>query len=100
MREDVYRNEFAAVEVARDESANGARLLIRDLTSGRSIYLDPLELEALTWLDRRQLAALLDPSWRRDVEELAGGEGRSGLEREAEQVVRQRQARTGAAQDR
>ncbi len=68
MSETIYRNEFAAVEVLRDETANGARLLIRDATSGRGIYLDPLELEALTWMDHRQFAALLDPSWRSSAE--------------------------------
>ena len=39
------------VEVRRDESANGVRLLIRDLATGNHIYLDPLELEALTRMD-------------------------------------------------
>jgi hypothetical protein len=36
------------VEVKRDETANGVRLFIRDMATGNSIYLDPLELEALT----------------------------------------------------
>jgi hypothetical protein len=37
-------NEFAAVEVSLDRSANGPRLLVTDTESGRSIHLDPLEL--------------------------------------------------------
>src|SRR5919198_308057 len=58
MQDGLYRNEFAAVQVGRDESGNGVRLRIEDLTSGRSIYLDPLELEALTWMDHRRFGAL------------------------------------------
>jgi len=90
MQDVVYRNEFAAVQVGRDESGNGVRLRIEDLTSGRSIYLDPLELEALTWMDHRRFAALLDPSWREGVAaERALAEAQRDLAREAERVVRQ-----------
>jgi len=55
-------NEFAAVEVERDDSGNGPRLLIRDVRSGKSIYLDPLELCALAWARHDDLIPLLDPS--------------------------------------
>ena len=48
MDNSIFRNEFTMVEVKRDETANGVRLFIRDMASGNSIYLDPLELEALT----------------------------------------------------
>jgi hypothetical protein len=41
MDKAIFQNEFAMVEVRRDESANGVRLLIRDLTTGSHIYLDP-----------------------------------------------------------
>ena len=93
MQDGLYRNEFAAVQVGRDESGNGVRLRIEDLTSGRSIYLDPLELEALTWMDHRRFAALLDPSWRERVaEERARAAAASDLQREAERVLRQQQA--------
>ena len=44
----LLRNEFASVEVLKDDSANGPRLLIRDLEDGSEIYLDPLEVESLT----------------------------------------------------
>jgi len=54
-------NEFAAVEIARDDCANGSRLLIRDLHTGREIYLDPLELAALAWTRHADLLPLLDP---------------------------------------
>ena len=50
-------NEFAAVEVAVDRAANGPRLRIVDLLrGGRAVYLDPMNLEALVWLDADQLS--------------------------------------------
>jgi hypothetical protein len=58
-------SEFAAIEIERDDSGNGPRLLIRDAGSGKSIYLDPLELWGLAWARHEDLIALLDPS-RRD----------------------------------
>ena len=42
------RNEFARVEVELDETANGPRLRLRDLKTGRETFLDALELESLT----------------------------------------------------
>lgn len=42
------RSEFACVEVEADYSANGPRLLVRDLNNGVEIYLDLLEVESLT----------------------------------------------------
>ena len=55
-------SEFAAVEVERDDRGNGPRLLVRDARSGKTIYLDPLELWALAWARHEDLTALLDPS--------------------------------------
>jgi hypothetical protein len=55
-------NEFANVEVTRDDRGNGPRLLIRDLRTGRVTLLDPLELAALTWVTHEELAPFLDPS--------------------------------------
>ena len=37
-------SEFARVLVSVDSSANGPRLLVEDLESGESVFLDPLEL--------------------------------------------------------
>lgn len=48
MDDSIFQNEFAMVQVKKDDSANGVRLLIRDMATGNKIYLDPLELEALT----------------------------------------------------
>lgn len=60
----VLKNEFATVEVARDNTANGSRLLIKDLQTGRQVYLDPLELEALTRAPHSVFARWLDPDLR------------------------------------
>ena len=57
----VLKNEFAGVMVVKDEGANGPRLLIRDLHTGKEVYLDPLELEALTRIPHCRYAAWLDP---------------------------------------
>jgi len=54
-------SEFAAVEVERDDSGNGPRLMIRDVRSGKSIFLDPLELAALAWVRHEELLPFLDP---------------------------------------
>lgn len=58
----VLTSEFAAVEVERDDSGNGPRLMIRDLRSGNCVLLDPLELAALTWLRHEELLPFLDPA--------------------------------------
>ena len=60
----ILKNEFAMVEVTPDDTANGGRLLIRDLLTGRSIYLDALELEALTLMPHSEFATWLDPDLR------------------------------------
>ncbi len=62
-------SEFAAVDVDVDQHANGPRLRIEDLKTGRVGYLDPLELETLAWLPEGALHPLLDPSalrWREE----------------------------------
>lgn len=55
-------SEFAWVEVQLDERGNGPRLKIRDLRSGRCVFLDPLELASLAWTRHEELLPLLDPS--------------------------------------
>jgi hypothetical protein len=54
-------NEFAAVEITRDDHGNGPRPMIRDLQTGQEAYLDPLELAALAWIRHEELLPLLDP---------------------------------------
>jgi hypothetical protein len=55
-------NEFATVEVACDHRGNGPRLMIRDIRSGRCVFLDPLELAALVWARHEDLLVFLDPA--------------------------------------
>jgi hypothetical protein len=55
-------SEFAAVEVGRDDRGNGPRLIVRDARSGRSVFLDPLELAALATLRHEDLLPFLDPA--------------------------------------
>lgn len=54
-------SEFAAVEIDRDDSGNGPRLIIRDLRSGQRVLLDPLELAALAGVRHEELGPFLDP---------------------------------------
>ena len=61
----VLKSEFAHVSVELDETANGPRLKVEDLRTGRVGYLDPLELESLAWCLHGDLMSLLDPSFRR-----------------------------------
>ncbi|OBI27931.1 dihydrodiol dehydrogenase [Mycobacterium sp. E2238] len=58
----VVANEFAEVEVRREDTRNGSRLLISAPRTGRSISLDALELEALTWQNSRTLEAMVGNS--------------------------------------
>jgi hypothetical protein len=60
-------SEFAAVSVVVDTTANGPRLRLEDVRSGRVRFLDALELETIVWLPDGHLTQLLDPSadrWR------------------------------------
>ncbi|HEY9414110.1 MAG TPA: hypothetical protein VIQ30_05060 [Pseudonocardia sp.] len=58
----VLRNEFSAVELTIDHDANSARLRITDMRSGRSGYLDPLELERLSAARHADLAWIVSPA--------------------------------------
>ena len=58
-------NEFAWVRLEKDDMANGPRLLIRDMRSGRTIFLDPLELEAISWMRHHELVSVLAPAFTR-----------------------------------
>jgi hypothetical protein len=66
----VIGSEFAQVSVTFDTTGNAPRLRLQDLRSGRSRYLDALELETIIWLPEERLTALMDPSagrWRGDA---------------------------------
>lgn len=55
----VVANEFTQVEVRKRRTRNGERLEIVSPSLGRSILLDPLELESLTWQDATLFSTLL-----------------------------------------
>lgn len=56
----VIANEFAEVTVCRVETRNGVRLEICSTRQGRTVRMDALELEALTWQEPAFFSALLD----------------------------------------
>ena len=63
----VVGSEFAEVDVRVDTTANGPRLRLEDVRTGRVRFLDALELETIVWLPEGHLQQLLDPSadrWR------------------------------------
>ncbi|HVE27839.1 MAG TPA: hypothetical protein VNC22_20675 [Sporichthya sp.] len=62
---ETVANEFAEIAVSVDHDANGPRLRLADLRTGRVRYLDPLELETIVWLPELTLDHLLDPSANR-----------------------------------
>ena len=62
MEKYIFQSEFAMVEVISDFSPNGARLRIKDLGSNTEIYLDPLELESLTRVDKSFFVSLINPA--------------------------------------
>jgi hypothetical protein len=64
-------SEFGNVAWRTDNGANGPRLRLEDLRTGRVRLLDALELETLIWLPDGRLDRILDPSadrWRDDDE--------------------------------
>lgn len=61
-KEEIIVSEFGYVSVGVDRSANGPRLMLRDVRSGKTAYFDPLELESLVWCEHEQLSEILDPS--------------------------------------
>ncbi|WP_035758492.1 hypothetical protein [Granulicoccus phenolivorans] len=67
----ILESEFASIRVEVDHRANGPRLRLTDLRSGRVAYLDPLQLETVLWFSDELWNRLLDPGsdrWREPVE--------------------------------
>lgn len=63
-------SEFAQIAWRTETDANGPRLRLEDLRTGRVRYLDALELESIIWLPDERLDRVLDPSfhrWRDDA---------------------------------
>lgn len=66
MNEIELANEFAWVRLEKDDGvANGPRLMLRDMRTGRTLYLDPLELEAISWMGHQELLSVLAPAFTR-----------------------------------
>lgn len=75
----VLRSEFAVVRVAVDRSANGDRLRLEDLRSGRLFWLDPLEIERLTTIRHEDLTYVVTPArgeWFNGADLLAASDTR------------------------
>jgi hypothetical protein len=78
----IVRNEFAAVRVEIDRSANSPRLRVEDLQSGACIFLDALELASLASATHGMIEFLQDPSlarWRTAEAGAFGHETEVGL---------------------
>lgn len=60
----ILANEFAEVAVSLDLAANGPRLRLEDLRSGRVRYASPLDLECFVHGPAGHLETLLDPAVR------------------------------------
>lgn len=63
--DDHISSEFAQISWRTENDANGPRLRLEDLRTGRVRYLDALELETIIWLPDERLDRVLDPSFHR-----------------------------------
>ena len=79
------QNEFAAVEIELDTTANDPRLRVTDTSTGMEICLDAFELQSLAWARHEDLARFADPLFKEDMLERITG---SAQRREAEEIVR------------
>ena len=59
---EIY-NEFARIKINIDESGNGPRLKIYSVQTGNCLYLDALELEALTMQGQKIFEQFLQTPW-------------------------------------
>lgn len=55
-------NEFARVVLKIDRKGNGPRLLIEDVRTGMSAYVDSLVLAGLVWASEEDLERHVDPN--------------------------------------
>lgn len=62
----VIANEFAYVMIRKVSTRNGPKLEIYSPRLDRRVYLDPLELESLTWATKDIFDALLKTPWGPD----------------------------------
>ncbi len=59
----VVKNEFAEAHVRKVRTRNGERLEIHSPKLGYTIYLDPLELEAISWQPVETFSRMLENPW-------------------------------------
>lgn len=72
--EIVISNEFATVVVRKVQTRNGERLEIVAPGSGRSVHLDSLVLESLTWSDPLELGRGLATPFGPQAGDIPGAE--------------------------
>lgn len=61
----VVRSEFATIGVQVSDRKLGQCIVITDLRTGKSLMLDPLELESLAWSRHSDLEPLVNPATSR-----------------------------------
>jgi hypothetical protein len=57
-----FTSDTNPIEIQKIKTRNGSRIEIMAIESGKSIKLDPIELESLTWQDEADLARMLQNS--------------------------------------
>ena len=83
-------NEYAAVEVEVDNQANGPRLKIVDMSTSKTIYLDPLELQSLAWATHKDMFIFARPFFKERAQDTYMAKvARGEAVLEAESVLRQ-----------
>lgn len=83
-------NEYAAVEVELNTEGNGPRLMVKDLSTGKSVFLDPIELQALAWATHKDLAVFARPFFKeRAMDQYMARVSRGEAVLEAENILRQ-----------
>ena len=86
----LLKNEYASVKVTVDTEGKGTRLKVEDVSSGSTIYLDPIELQALAWATKDDLSIFTRPYFKeRAMERKMGIERPDAALDEAESIVRE-----------
>lgn len=92
----LLKNEYASVKVTIDTEGKGPRLKVEDLSSGSTIYLDPIELQALAWTTRDDLSMFTRPYFKeRALERKLGIKNPDAAVDEAESIVREEEEKQG-----
>jgi hypothetical protein len=84
----LLKNEYASVKVTVDTEAKGTRLKVEDISTGTSIYLDPIELQALAWATKEDLSVFTRPYFKeRALERKLGISSPADAIEQAEHIV-------------